>query len=619
MKIFTRCVYAWQPDGSLKLEESDSFDYEGPVALCKDSPSPPPAPDYNAIALQQGATNAETARLQARLNNPNFASRQGSRSVRWNPGDDTPTILDTLSPGGERIYNQGERTAEALTGIAEQGVGRVGSQMGSQFDMGQVRGRPGMPDAPGSSALPQVQPLQGVTQYGAQPQESQYGALPGQAQYGAQPLVSQFGAQPGTAQYGALPGQSQFGTAGPRESSATDVPMADEAGRQRVANALYQRAAQPMERQNELQTNAALIGGHNRGGAAMNAIADDQARARNDLALAAEAAGGAEQSRLFGLGAQTNQMTEGQKAMRFGQQADIAGLGDTREQARFAQGAQLAGMGDTRANTQFGQQSQLADRGDTRALAQFGQQAQIADRGDTRANTQFAQQAQIAGLGDTRANTRFGQQSQVADRGDARAQAQFAQAQAAGAQRFGQEQAAAQMGDAQNMNRFNAEAQLFGLGTQGRQQDIQEQAYLRSLPLNELNALRTGNAAQMPQFQQYAGGGQIQPAPIMQGSQLAYQAALGPYNQQMASNNSMTNGLFQLGGAALGGWLSDRRLKSKIARVGTHALGIGVYEYDIEGRRERGVMADEVLRVRPWAVSHGARGYMRVNYAALEG
>lgn len=63
--------------------------------------------------------------------------------------------------------------------------------------------------------------------------------------------------------------------------------------------------------------------------------------------------------------------------------------------------------------------------------------------------------------------------------------------------------------------------------------------------------------------------------------------------------------------------LSDRRLKSNIQRVGTHPLGIGIYSYTIFGSPAIGVMADEVERVKPEAVSTGADGYKRVNYALL--
>lgn len=66
------------------------------------------------------------------------------------------------------------------------------------------------------------------------------------------------------------------------------------------------------------------------------------------------------------------------------------------------------------------------------------------------------------------------------------------------------------------------------------------------------------------------------------------------------------------GGAAAG--TSDRRLKSNIVRIGKHPLGIGWYEYDIDGRHEQGVMADEVLQVKPEAVSYRPDGYMMVDY-----
>lgn len=87
------------------------------------------------------------------------------------------------------------------------------------------------------------------------------------------------------------------------------------------------------------------------------------------------------------------------------------------------------------------------------------------------------------------------------------------------------------------------------------------------------------------------------------------------------------SGLMGMGGAVLGGPIggaigtaissSDRRLKSNIKRIGTHPLGIGIYEYDIFGKRDRGVMADEVLQVLPEAVLQNIDGYLMVDYGRL--
>lgn len=62
---------------------------------------------------------------------------------------------------------------------------------------------------------------------------------------------------------------------------------------------------------------------------------------------------------------------------------------------------------------------------------------------------------------------------------------------------------------------------------------------------------------------------------------------------------------------------SDRRLKSNIVKIGKLGNGLGVYEYDIFGRRERGVMADEVARVVPEALGPIINGYATVNYGEL--
>jgi hypothetical protein len=68
--------------------------------------------------------------------------------------------------------------------------------------------------------------------------------------------------------------------------------------------------------------------------------------------------------------------------------------------------------------------------------------------------------------------------------------------------------------------------------------------------------------------------------------------------------------------------LSDRRLKTKIVKVGEAKDGLGIYEWnwkaDPGGPRARGVIADEVKALRPQAYVPNFRGeYAGVNYAAL--
>lgn len=64
---------------------------------------------------------------------------------------------------------------------------------------------------------------------------------------------------------------------------------------------------------------------------------------------------------------------------------------------------------------------------------------------------------------------------------------------------------------------------------------------------------------------------------------------------------------------------SDRRLKTNIKRIGTHRLGIGIYEFDyVWGEHATGVMADEVKTVMPEAVTRHPSGYDMVDYGKLK-
>lgn len=82
--------------------------------------------------------------------------------------------------------------------------------------------------------------------------------------------------------------------------------------------------------------------------------------------------------------------------------------------------------------------------------------------------------------------------------------------------------------------------------------------------------------------------------------------------------NAIGSSIGQLG-MLLPAIFSDRRLKSNIVKVGELEDGLGVYEYDIFGERQRGVMADEVKKLRPWAYvqNYLDSGFDAVKYGAL--
>jgi outer membrane protein OmpA-like peptidoglycan-associated protein len=73
------------------------------------------------------------------------------------------------------------------------------------------------------------------------------------------------------------------------------------------------------------------------------------------------------------------------------------------------------------------------------------------------------------------------------------------------------------------------------------------------------------------------------------------------------------------GGGGGGGW-SDRRLKRRIQRVGTSPSGLGIYsfQYVWGGPVFVGVIAQEILEVRPEAVIEDASGYLMVDYSLID-
>jgi hypothetical protein len=168
----------------------------------------------------------------------------------------------------------------------------------------------------------------------------------------------------------------------------------------------------------------------------------------------------------------------------------------------------------------------------------------------------------------------------------------------------------------------NAMSQQFGLNQQYanaqnqlRQQAIAEEAQRRGMSLNEMNALLSGQQVNMPNMPTFNAAGRAETPNILGATQMGYDAALGATNAQNAAFGNLLGAGAQLGSAAF--MFSDRRLKSNIKRVGTHAIGVGIYDYTMMGMPQRGVIAQEVEAVRPDLVKRHASGYLMVNYGGL--
>ena len=218
----------------------------------------------------------------------------------------------------------------------------------------------------------------------------------------------------------------------------------------------------------------------------------------------------------------------------------------------------------------------------------------------------------------------YDREMQIADRSatDRRLQAAaqgIGMDQAARSQALGERVTGGQFDQNRRNLAFNELVSGGQFGNTAAQQELARQLMLYQQPLNQITALMSGSQTQMPQFQGYQGSS-VAPPPLFNATRDRGQADMDLYGINSSNTNAANAGLYSMLGAGLGAGItrySDRRLKSNIIQVGTHPLGIGVYEYDIFGRRDVGVMADEVLEVRPEAVITHPSGYMMVNYGML--
>ena len=97
------------------------------------APAPPPAPDFRAAAVEQGAANIETARLQGRLNNPNIIGPLGGQTVTFG-ANDQPTVTQSLTPQAQATLESQQRVEKSLANLGEQGVGTAQNVLKSAFD-----------------------------------------------------------------------------------------------------------------------------------------------------------------------------------------------------------------------------------------------------------------------------------------------------------------------------------------------------------------------------------------------------------------------------------------------------------------------------------------------------
>lgn len=180
-------------------------------------------------------------------------------------------------------------------------------------------------------------------------------------------------------------------------------------------------------------------------------------------------------------------------------------------------------------------------------------------------------------------------------------------------------------GQANNMSQFNSQQNLARIGQQlaaagqagdlASQRDANDRANLGSL-LDIGNSQYSLDSASSPLAKLMIEQGLIDPGLL--------QAITGQtVNSNGTSTNKSSGGLLgslasiaSIAGTAAS--LSDRRLKANIIKHGEMDDGLGLYSWTfLWGAPGVGVMADEVERLRPWALGPRVSGYQTVIYGAL--
>ena len=366
------------------------------------------------VAAAQGGINRETAIAQTQLNQLDEFTPYGS-STYATIGDPTPQGIQRysrtfkLDPAQQAILDQQNQVNLELNRVAGQQVGRVGETLATPFTY------EGMPA--GGDAAQVGQTVSNLTAMTQNPYDLQAGKS-------FAPTAQGIGAAADAGTQAAITAAESFST--PFDySSAPAAPQADAAARQQVIDSLYGQAQSRLdprfESEQRAMENQLANSGIPRGSEAFSSAMRDFNMGKTDAyqtALdSAIQAGGAEQSRLFGIGTQARQNA-------IAEQNYLRAL-------PAAEQAQLMGM--------YGQEQALRQ-------GQFDAMGAVRDR----EIDEQLRQRQIP------------------------------------------------MQEMQNL--AQAQTGLFGLSDQQRQRVVQEQAYLRNLPLNETAALMSGTQIQTPTF-----------------------------------------------------------------------------------------------------------------------
>jgi len=508
--------------------------------LCEsDAPAAPVAPDPQVTADAQSAANIKAAFATAKINNPNITNPYGKSTTqyglnaffaanpgaaesfaqnnqgmsaedyakRWtsdrpgmtNPYDEyTPYVTQTLNPESQKILDAQQQTKLQLADLANLGVKNASTVLSTPFAFTGAAANKSIADAGGISQGPDASKFMA----GGGPDPSKFMAAGG-------PNAANFMAGGGPNAYNFMAGNAPVAldfqaTKNLNTSNVAKMPInAGMTGQEAIMARL-----EPQIQRNRVSTETQLINqGLRPGSEAYNNAATLLGQQENDQRT---------QAVLQGLGLDLS--------------ANAQGFGQAVTAGQFANTAQGQNYGQELSQQALTNQARAQNFGQGNTQQALINQAQAQNFGQGNIQQQLYNQAQ---------GQNFGQG----------ATAQGITNQAAG-QNYTQNYNTIALNNAAQQQKFAQNTQQAAFENQARQQALAEAIQQRQMPLNEIAALSTGSQIQNPVFQPYTGAN-VGAAPVAQTMQNAYLGAQNAYNQQIASQNANTSGLFSLAGSAL--------------------------------------------------------------------
>jgi hypothetical protein len=413
--------------------------------------------------------------------------------------------------------------------------------------------------------------------------------------------------------------------------------------RQQVEDALWSRLNPQLERDRSALDVQLTNEGFTRGSEAYNRAMDEFTRQSNDARMQVVLAGSQEDSRLAGLrmqqigtdnsarlgeygaGLQGLQATNQARTSEYDQLLAQLGLTNSSRQGEYNNLLSQINADNTARQNEYGMSLQGIQATNAARQGEYGNLlSQTAADNQARQAThqQYLDQLNATNAARTGQFTMQGQAAQnnnAARLGEWTSYMQGQEANNAARQgNFTNQMGALQNDNAIRQANFGNQFQAAQFANTSRERALQEQLTLRQTPLNEASALLSGGQVNMPQFSPYQGG-QVANTPLGDYVYRGYEGQNKAYQTEATAAAQQNAAMFGAGANLLGGLfkLSDRRLKRDYKKLGEiSGIPFYVYRYNWDDKWEVGVMADEVERVLPHAVTE-LGGVKLVNYGAL--